>query len=81
MQEITAASMEQSSGANQISDAIQQLNEVTQQNAASSEENGNQRRRIKQPGRTTNKTQFLFRLKNITSQKKIKNQNRKKEKP
>jgi len=38
VQEIAAASMEQSSGADQVNSAIQQLNQVTQQNAASSEE-------------------------------------------
>ena len=38
VQEISAASLEQSSGANQINVALQQLNQVTQQNAAASEE-------------------------------------------
>lgn len=38
VQEIAAASMEQSSGADQVNTAIQQLNQVTQQNAASSEQ-------------------------------------------
>lgn len=38
VQEISAASVEQSSGAEQVNNAIQQLNQVTQQNAASSEE-------------------------------------------
>ncbi len=38
VQEIAAASMEQSSGAEQVNNAIQQLNHVTQQNAAASEE-------------------------------------------
>jgi methyl-accepting chemotaxis protein len=38
VQEITAASEEQSSGAGQISGAMSQLDKVTQQNAASSEE-------------------------------------------
>lgn len=38
IQEITAASKEQSSGAEQVNSAIQQLNNVTQQNAAVSEE-------------------------------------------
>jgi methyl-accepting chemotaxis protein len=38
VQEINASSVEQSSGANQVNDAIQQLNQVTQQNAAASEE-------------------------------------------
>ena len=38
VQEITAASIEQNSGANQINNAISQLNKVTQQNAASAEE-------------------------------------------
>ena len=38
VQEIASASIEQSSGADQVSSAIQQLNIVTQQNAASSEE-------------------------------------------
>lgn len=38
VQEISAASIEQSSGASQVNNAIQQLNQVTQQNAASSEE-------------------------------------------
>jgi methyl-accepting chemotaxis protein len=38
VQEISAASMEQSTGADQINSAIQQLNQVTQQNAAASEE-------------------------------------------
>lgn len=38
VQEIAAASVEQSSGADQVNSAIQQLNQVTQQNAAASEE-------------------------------------------
>lgn len=38
VQEISTASMEQSSGADQINNAIQQLNTVTQQNALASEE-------------------------------------------
>ncbi|PLX20083.1 MAG: hypothetical protein C0599_09750 [Salinivirgaceae bacterium] len=38
VQEIAAASVEQSSGADQVNSAIQQLNLVTQQNAAASEE-------------------------------------------
>lgn len=38
VQEIAAASMEQSSGAEQVNSAIQQLNQVIQQNAAASEE-------------------------------------------
>lgn len=38
VQEITAASTEQSSGSDQINNAIQQLNTVVQQNAASAEE-------------------------------------------
>ena len=38
VQEITAASIEQNSGANQINNAVSQLNKVTQQNAASAEE-------------------------------------------
>jgi len=38
VQEIAAASIEQSSGADQVNNAIQQLNNVTQQNAAASEE-------------------------------------------
>lgn len=38
VQEITAASIEQSSGANQINSALQVLNQVTQQNAATAEE-------------------------------------------
>ena len=38
VQEIAAASMEQSSGSDQVNTAIQQLNQVTQQNAAASEE-------------------------------------------
>ncbi len=38
VQEISAASIEQSSGANQIGNAIQQLNQVIQQNAAMAEE-------------------------------------------
>ena len=38
MQEISAASIEQNSGADQINNAIQQLNQVTQHNASASEE-------------------------------------------
>jgi methyl-accepting chemotaxis protein len=38
VQEIAAASVEQNSGADQVNTAIQQLNQVTQQNAAASEE-------------------------------------------
>jgi methyl-accepting chemotaxis protein len=38
IQEISAASMEQASGADQVNNAIQQLNRIVQQNAAASEE-------------------------------------------
>ncbi len=38
IQEITASSLEQNSGAEQVNDAIQQFNEVIQHNAASAEE-------------------------------------------
>jgi methyl-accepting chemotaxis protein len=38
VQEITAASIEQNSGANQVNNAIQQLNQVVQSNAATAEE-------------------------------------------
>ena len=38
IQEISAASLEQSSGAEQVNNAIQQLNRIVQQNAAASEE-------------------------------------------
>ncbi|MGE0078169.1 MAG: methyl-accepting chemotaxis protein [Bacteroidales bacterium] len=38
VQEITAASQEQSNGSNQVNNAIQQLNILTQQNASASEE-------------------------------------------
>ncbi len=38
LQEITAASLEQNSGSEQINDSIQQFNQVIQQNAASAEE-------------------------------------------
>lgn len=38
VQEIAAASIEQSTGSDQVNNAIQQLNNVTQQNAAASEE-------------------------------------------
>ena len=38
VQEITAASLEQESGASQVNNAIQQMSQVTQKNAASSEE-------------------------------------------
>jgi methyl-accepting chemotaxis protein len=38
VQEIAAASMEQSSGANQITTAMNQMNQITQQNASASEE-------------------------------------------
>ncbi len=45
VQEINAASGEQASAANQISLAMSQLNQVTQQNAASSEGAGSHGRR------------------------------------
>lgn len=38
VQEISAASSEQSNGANQVNSSVQQLNNITQQNASSSEE-------------------------------------------
>ena len=38
IQEVTAANMEQKTGANQVNSAITQLNQVTQQNAFASEE-------------------------------------------
>jgi methyl-accepting chemotaxis protein len=51
VQEITAASTEQSSGVGQINSAVSQLNQTTQQNASSSEELAATVRRNERSGR------------------------------
>jgi len=48
VQEISAAGIEQSSGVNQVKDSMQQFNEISQENAASSEELLSQAEQLKE---------------------------------
>jgi len=82
VQEITAASMEQSSGANQISEAIQQLNDITQQNAASSEEMATSAEELNSQAEQLQEVVAYFRIENQQYGKKTsKNTERKALKP
>jgi methyl-accepting chemotaxis protein len=62
VQEITAASLEQNSGAEQINNAIQQLNNVIQQNAAISEEMATSSEELSGQAESLKNTVTYFRL-------------------
>lgn len=71
VQEIAAASMEQETGANQVNNAIQQLNQITQQNSATSEVINNIATELKQRAEELSETIRFFDLgeKNIVPSK------------
>ncbi|MCL2073025.1 MAG: methyl-accepting chemotaxis protein [Marinilabiliaceae bacterium] len=86
VKEIASSSMEQNLGANQINSAIQQLNQVAQQNAASSEELASNATLLSQQADSLEKVVAFFRIeerqkKNIKTQNVQKNVPHKKEKP
>lgn len=62
VQEISAASSEQNSGADQINKAIVQLDKVIQQNASSSEEMASMAEELSAQARTMNETMAFFKL-------------------
>lgn len=62
VQEITAASIEQQSGAEQINNAVQQLNHIVQQNAASSEELASSAEELYSQALQLNNTMAFFKL-------------------
>ena len=62
VQEITAASMEQNSGADQVNNAIQQLNTTVQQNAAGSEEQASSAEELSELADQLSETISYFKL-------------------
>jgi methyl-accepting chemotaxis protein len=70
VQEIAAASIEQSSGAEQVNNAIQQLNQVTQQNAAASEQMATSSEELASQAQQLMELISYFRLNNSTGIKK-----------
>ncbi len=68
VKEITAASMEQSKGANEISNAIQQLNGVTQQNASVSEELASSAEELNSQAEQLAGLVSFFRIKKVSAQ-------------
>jgi methyl-accepting chemotaxis protein len=72
VQEISAASIEQNSGADQVNNALQQLNKVIQQNAATSEEMATSSEELSSQAEQLKDTIAFFDLdEKITSRKKI----------
>ncbi len=63
VQEIVAASMEQSKGAEQVNESIQQLNNLTQQNAAASEQLASNSSQLSMQAKTLNELISFFQLK------------------
>jgi methyl-accepting chemotaxis protein len=63
VQEIAAASNEQSSGAAQVNNAIQQLNQVTQQNAAAAEEMATSAEELSSQAESLQEAMAFFRIK------------------
>ncbi len=68
VQEITAASIEQNTGADQINTAIQQLSQVTQGNASSSEEMSSNSEELNSQAEELKSAVSFFRLDNRTVQ-------------
>jgi methyl-accepting chemotaxis protein len=68
VQEITASSMEQSSGATQINSAIFQLNSVTQKNSAASEEMSSTAEELASQAEQLSETVSFFKTENDNSQ-------------
>ncbi len=64
VQEISAASSEQSSGAEQVNTAVQQLDQVVQQNAATSEELASMAEELAAQSRQLQKTISFFHIQN-----------------
>jgi methyl-accepting chemotaxis protein len=62
VQEIAAASNEQSSGAEQVNSAIQQLNQVTQQNAAAAEEMATSAEELSSQAESLQEAMAFFRI-------------------
>lgn len=62
IQEIAAASQEQSNGANQVTNAIQQLSSVTQENAAASEELASSARELESQAISMKETISYFKV-------------------
>jgi methyl-accepting chemotaxis protein len=72
VQEITAASSEQSSGATQIAKAIEQLSQVTQQNSAAAEEISSTAEELASQAETLKDSISFFKTANAISSVKIK---------
>lgn len=68
VQEITAASMEQSVGVNQINDAMDKLNQITQQNASAAEELASTAEEINGEAEELSQLMTFFRLGNESAQ-------------
>ncbi|MGM0550979.1 MAG: methyl-accepting chemotaxis protein [Bacteroidota bacterium] len=71
VKEISAASMEQSSGSDQVNTAIQQLSQVTQQNAAASEELATSAEELSSQAEQLQDLVSFFRIDNTSTKNKI----------
>ncbi|PLX19507.1 MAG: chemotaxis protein [Salinivirgaceae bacterium] len=71
VQEIAAASAEQSSGADQVNSAIQQLNQVTQQNAAAAEEMATSSEELASQADQMRDTMAFFKINNTRKKNKV----------
>jgi len=74
LQEITAASIEQNSGSEQINDSIQQFNQIIQQNAASAEELATNAEELSGQAEQLKQTISYFTVKSITQPGIVQNQ-------
>ena len=84
VQEITAASLEQDSGANQINSATMQLNQITQQNASAAEELAASSKELNQQAEKLNEIVRFFKLnteKRISEESKVDKKEEKKDTP
>ena len=67
VQEITAASLEQSTGADQVSQALQQLDQVIQQNSSASEEMASTSEELSAQAQQLQNTIGYFRMENVVA--------------
>jgi methyl-accepting chemotaxis protein len=77
VQEISAASMEQNSGADQVNNGLQQLNQVVQQNSAASEEMASSSEELASQAEQMKEAVAFFKLDNRQKQRKVLGKKRK----
>lgn len=81
VQEISAASLEQNSGAEQVNSAIQQLNQVVQENAAASEEMAASAEELNAQAEQLRDAVAFFKVDNLTHTKSNKDKQKQQDRP